>query len=113
MMGRELLFFSQIYHAVDPEVPVMDLNPAQMPDSYEFAHPDWTGAEEALQTERVAAFTRRFAYLLDGMSLNKKAKGSRFWTPTSLLAQMERHYKEHTDNVLDKMKLEGWPGGKL
>ena len=109
MMGRELMFFSQIYHAVDPEVPVMNLNPAQMPNKYKFAHPDWTGEEEARQTERVEAFTRRFAYLLDGMKLNKKAKGSRFWTPKSLLAQMERHYKEHTDNVVDKMKLEGWP----
>ena len=80
-----------------------------MPPKYKFAHPDWTGQEEALQTERVQQFTRRFAYLLDGMSLNKKAKGSRFWTPRSLLAQMERHYKEHTANVVDKMKLEGWP----
>ena len=109
MMGRELVFFSQIYHAVDPEVPVMNLNPAQMPSKYKFAHEDWTGQEEALQTQRVEAFTRRFAYLLDGMSLNKRAKGSRFWTPKSLLAQMQRHYKEHTDNVVDKMKLEGWP----
>jgi hypothetical protein len=109
MMGRELHFFSQIYHAVAPEVPVINLNPAQMPKSYKFAHPDWTGKEEALQTRRVEAFTRRFAYLLDGMDLNKRAKGSRFWTPRKLLAQMERHYKEHTDNVGDKMKLEGWP----
>ena len=109
MMGRELMFFSQIYHAVDPEIPVMNLNPAQMPNKYKFAHEDWTGEEESRQTERVEKFTRRFAYLLDGMSLTKRAKGSRFWTPKSLLAQMKRHYKEHTDNVVDKMKLEGWP----
>ena len=109
MMGRELMFFSQIYHAVDQEIPVMNLNPAQMPNKYKFAHPDWTGAEEARQTGRVEAFTRRFAYLLDGMSLNRKAKGSRFWTPKSLLLQMKKHYKEHTDNVIDKMKLAGWP----
>ena len=111
MMGRELQFFSQIYHTVDPEVPVLNLNPAQMPSKYKFAHEDWTGEEESLQTQRVERFTRRFAYLLDGMSLSKRAKGSRFWTPKSLLAQMERHYKEHTDNVVDKMKLEGWPDG--
>ena len=109
MMGRELHFFSQIYHAVDAEIPVMNLNPAQMPTKYKFAHEDWTGPEEARQTERVEAFTRRFAYLFDGMNLNKKAKGSRFWTPRRLLAQMERHYKEHTGNVVKKMKLEGWP----
>ena len=109
MMGRELQFFSQIYHAVDPEVPVMNLNPAQMPNKYKFAHEDWTGEEEARQTQRVEEFTRRFAYMLDGMSLNKRAKGSRFWTPKSLLAQMERHYKEHTGNVVKKMELDGWP----
>ena len=109
MMGRELQFFSQIYHAVDSEVPVMNLNPAQMPNKYKFAHEDWTGEEEARQTQRVEEFTRRFAYMLDGMSLNKRAKGSRFWTPKSLLAQMERHYKEHTSNVVKKMELDGWP----
>ncbi|MDA8563192.1 DinB family protein [Mariniblastus sp.] len=109
MMGRELLFFSQIYHAVDPTIPVMDLNPRQMPDDYKMAHPDWMGAEEARQTERVEAFTRRFAYLLDGMPLNRKAKGSKFWTPKALLKQMERHYNEHTANVEKKMQLDEWP----
>ena len=109
MMGRELLFFSQIYHAVDPTIPVMDLNPRQMPDDYKMAHPDWTGAEEARQTERVEAFARRFAYLLDGMPLNRKAKGSKFWTPKALLKQMERHYNEHTANVEKKMQLDEWP----
>ena len=109
MMGRELQFFSQIYHAVDPAIPVMNLNPAQMPNKYKFAHENWTGEEEARQTKRVEDFTRRFAYMLDGMSLNKRAKGSRFWTPKSLLAQMERHYKQHTGNVVKKMELEGWP----
>ena len=109
MMGRELQFFSQIYHAVNPGIPVMNLNPAQMPNKYKFAHKDWTGDEEARQTKRVEDFTRRFAYMLDGMSLNKRAKGSRFWTPKSLLAQMERHYNEHTGNVVKKMELDGWP----
>ena len=109
MMGRELLFFSQIYHAVDPWIAVMDLNPRQMPNQYSFAHPNWSGAEEAAQTERVQAFTRRFAYLLDGMDLDQKAKGSRFWTPRGLLEQMDRHYKQHSDNVIKKMKLENWP----
>ncbi len=109
MMGRELLFFSQIYHAVDSTIPVMDLNPRQMPDDYEMAHPDWTGHEEARQTERVEAFTRRFAYLLDGMDLDQKAKGSKFWSPRALLEQMQRHYNEHTANVRKKMKLSDWP----
>ena len=109
MMGRELLFFSQIFHAVDPSIPVMDLNPRQMPKDYTFAHPDWSGAEEAAQMMRVEAFTRRFGYLLDGMDLDKKAAGSKFWTPRGLLEQMERHYKQHSANVVKKMDLDGWP----
>ncbi len=108
MMGRELLFFSQIYHAVDPTIPVIDLNPKQMPPDYVAAHPDWTGAEEARQTERVTAFTRRFSYLLADLPLDKKAPGS-FWTPRKLLLQMDRHYNEHTANVEKKFELEGWP----
>ena len=112
MMGRELVFFSQIYNAVDPTIPVLDLNPRQMPEDYQFAHPDWTGAEEARQTQRVERFTRRFAYLLDGLDLDKRAPGSRFWTPRALLKQMERHYKEHTGNVKKKMELPGWPKSK-
>lgn len=108
MMGRELVFFSQIYHAVDPTIKIMNLNPKQMPKDYKFAHPDWTGEEEARQMLRVENFTRRFAYLLDGMDLNSRLKGSR-WTPRALLKQMERHYGEHTANVVKKKQLEGWP----
>jgi hypothetical protein len=108
MMGRELLFFSQIYHAVDANVPIMDLNPAQMPPDYQPRHPQWTGAEEARQMERVSAFTRRFAYLLDGLPLDERAADSR-WTPRGLLRQMERHYNEHTANVKKKFELDDWP----
>ena len=109
MMGRELLFFSQIYHAVDSSIPILDLNPKQMPPDYRPAHEDWTGAEESKQMERVESFTRRFAYLLDGMDLNKTAKGSAFWTPKALLKQMETHYREHTANVVKKKDLPDWP----
>jgi len=109
MMGRELLFFSQIYHAVDPNIPIMDLNPKQMPNEYQAAHLDWTGAEEAMQMDRVEAFTRRYAYLLNGMILDQKAKGSSFWTPKALLLQMEKHYFEHTANVVKKKSLVDWP----
>jgi len=109
MMGRELGFFSQIFNAVDPAIPVIDLNPKQMPDQYQAAHPDWTGAEEARQMERVEAYSRRFAFLYEGMDLNERAKGSRMWTPRTLLRQMDRHYTEHTDNVRKKTKLPNWP----
>lgn len=108
MMGRELGFFSQIYAELDPNIGHLDLNPKQMPPDYEAAHPDWSGAEEARQMERVSAFTRRFAYLLDGLPLDEKAPGSR-WTPRRLLEQMVRHYGEHTANVEKKFELPDWP----
>ena len=38
MMGRELGFFSAIYSKIDPSVPALDLNPAQMPEDYVAAH---------------------------------------------------------------------------
>ncbi len=108
MMGRELVFFTQIFAAVDPALAPIDLNPKQMPPDYVAAHPDWTGAEEARQMERVTAFTRRFAYLLDGLDLDEQAPGSR-WTPRGLLEQMDRHYSEHTANVQKKFDLPDFP----
>ena len=108
MMGRELGFFSQIYAELDPNLGHLDLNPKQMPPDYQAAHPDWSGAEEARQMARVSAFTRRFAYLLEGLPLDEKAPGSR-WTPRRLLQQMARHYGEHTANVQKKFELPDWP----
>lgn len=109
MMGRQLQFFSQIYHAVDATIPVMDLNPKQMPPDYRFRHADWTGAEEARQMDRVSKFTRRFAYLLDGLDVNKRAPGSRWPSLQALLGQMFRHYSEHTANTVKKFDLPGFP----
>lgn len=109
MMGRQLRFFSQIYHTIDPSIPVMDLNPKQMPDDYVYAHEDWAGAEEARQMERVSRFTRRFAYLLNGLDVNKKAPGSQWSSLRALLLQMERHYSEHTANTVKKFDLPDWP----
>ncbi len=108
MMGRELLFFSQIFSAQDAAIPVMDLNPKQMPPDYVPRHPDWTGTEEARQMQRVSAFTSRFAHLLKDVPLDEKAPGSR-WTLRGLLQQMDRHYGEHTANVEKKFELEDWP----
>lgn len=110
LLGRQLGFFSQIYAAVDPEITAIDLNPAQMPPDYKPAHPEWNGAEQARQMRRSAAFVRRFAYLLDGVDLDKRAPGSR-WTLRRLLLQMERHFNEHTANVQKKFELPGWPHG--
>lgn len=109
MMGRQLGFFSQIYAAIDPDsFAHINLNPAQMPPDYKAAHPVWDGAEEARQMERANAYVRRFAYLLDGVDLDKPAPGSR-WTLRRLLMQMDRHFGEHTSNVEKKFELEGWP----
>ena len=109
MMGRQLLFFSRIYGAQDTSIPVMDLNPQQMPPDYVFAHPDWEGHEESRQMQRVVEFTRRFAYLLAGMDLDSKAPGSRWPSLRALLNQMHRHYSEHTANTVKKFDLPGWP----
>lgn len=111
MMAVQLRFFSTIYHTVDETIPVMSPSPRQMPDDYQPAHPNWTGAEEARQMKRVSDFCRRFAYLLDGVSLDEKAPGSRWPTLRALLAQMDRHYSEHTANVVKKFELAGWPQG--
>lgn len=109
MMGRQLLFFSQIYNAIDSAVPPMNLNPKQMPNDYKYAHPDWDGAEEARQMQRVSKFTRRFAYLLHDLDVEKRAPGSRWPSLKALLLQMERHYSEHTANTVKKFDLEDWP----
>jgi hypothetical protein len=109
MMGRQLQFFSQIYNKIDPAIPVMNLNPRQMPEDYRFAHPDWDGKEEARQMQRVSEFTRRFAYLLDGLDVNKRVAGSPWPSLRALLEQMFRHYSEHTANTVKKFSLPGFP----
>lgn len=108
MMGRELLFFTQIYARREPAIAPMDLNPAQMPPDYKAAHPTWSGAEEARQMERVSALARRFGYLLEDVDLGKQAAGSA-WSPRRLFLQMESHYGEHTANVKKKFLLPDWP----
>lgn len=108
MMGRELLFFSQIFAQRTSEIAVIDLNPQQMPADYQARHVDWDGGEEARQLERVSAFTRRFAYLLSGLDLEQPAPGSS-WTLRRLLKQMDLHYSEHTANVQKKFALPDWP----
>ncbi|MHC4768071.1 MAG: MBL fold metallo-hydrolase [Planctomycetota bacterium] len=108
MMGRELGFFSSVYSALDPAIAPVDLNPAQMPADYVPAHPEWTGAEEARQLERVARLSRRFAHLLDRVDLDDTPEGSP-WTLRRLLEQMRRHDTEHTANVIKKFDLADWP----
>lgn len=109
LMGRQLLFFSQIYAAIDPERhEVIDLNPKQMPTDYLAAHPEWSGADEADWMLRVSDYVQAHAYLLEDLDLDAKAPGSR-WKLRALLKQMDRHFTEHTANVVKKMELPEWP----
>jgi hypothetical protein len=113
MVGRQLLFFSKIYHAVDPVIPVINSNPKQMPDQYEPAHPKWDGAEEARQMKLASQFCRRYAYLLDGMDLDDKPPAVRWPSLRALFVQMDRHYREHTANVIEKFELPDWPAEEV
>lgn len=106
--STELNFFSKIYSRIDPMIPQVDMTPAQTPPDYVPIHPNWNGPEEARQFERVMAFVRRFAYLLDGIELSEKPAGSP-WVLEKLLTRMKTHYTHHTDKVLEKFELPDWP----
>jgi len=109
LMGRELLFFSRLYSRLDRSIAPIDLNPAQTPDDYDAAHPQWSGAEEARQIRRVTAFTRRFAYLLDPVGLDGKPGDARR-SSRGLLELLANHYDHHLDAVKKKFELSDWPG---
>ncbi|MCA9260390.1 MAG: DinB family protein [Planctomycetales bacterium] len=109
MAGRQLLFFSQIYHSLDPRIPVIDWNPAQMPPDYKPRHPEWGGKEEARSMQRVDDFCRRYAYLLETTPLDAKPPATNWPSLKALLLQMERHYDEHTANVVKKFDRPDWP----
>ncbi len=109
MAGRQLLFFSQIYHALDPDIPVINRNPRQMPKDYQPRNPNWSGKEEARWMQRVDNFCRRHAHLLENLPANKKPPASPWPSLEALLQQMERHYDEHTAHVEKKFLLPNWP----
>ncbi len=110
MAGYQLLFFSQIYAAIDPEhhKPI-DIRPKQMPADYQAVHPDWTGEQEAAQMQRVSDYIQGHAYLLEGLDLDAKPPATHWPTLRALLKRMESHYAEHTANVVKKFELAGWP----
>lgn len=109
MAGRQLFFFSQIYHALDSKIPVIDMNPRQMPKDYQPRKPTWSGKQEARFLQRVDDFCRRHAHLLKDLSADEKPPASRWPSLQALLLQMERHYDEHTANVKKKFQLPDWP----
>jgi len=110
-LATELLVFSSIYSEIDPAMPLINLMPAQMPPQYEPAHPDWHGLDEVMQMRRVQEFTRRFAYLLDGLPLDELPEGApRFMgSLRGVFERMAEHYPEHAANVREKFELADWP----
>jgi len=108
IMARELGFLSAIYSHLNPMILPIDLNPPQTPPQYQPAHPDWTGDEEARQIERTQAFSRRFAYLLNGLELSDTPKDSP-WPLRELFTRMSEHYLHHTNKLPTKFKLPDWP----
>ena len=109
MAGRQLLFFSQIYNALDSSIPVVDRNPQQMPVDHEARYPSWGGKNEARAMQRVDAFCRRYAYLLKDIQLDERPPATSWPSLEALLLQMEKHYDEHTANVKKKFQLPDWP----
>jgi hypothetical protein len=109
MAGRQLLFFSQIYNALDSNIPVVDRNPRQMPVDYEARNPSWSGKDEARAMQRVDDFCRRYAHLLEDIQLDERPPATSWPSLGALLLQMETHYDEHTANVKKKFQLPDWP----
>lgn len=109
MVAYQLLFFSQIYSAIDPDhhKPI-DIRPKQMPADYEAAHADWDGKQEAALMGRVNDYIQGHAYLLEDLDLDAKPPGSG-WVLRALLKKMDSHYTEHTANVVKKFELAEWP----
>jgi len=111
MLSVELAFFSSVYSNIDPEIAPIQIFPQQMPPDYIPAHPGWDGEAEVRQAQRVRDFTRRFAYLLDGVPLDELPEGApRFAGDLRGLFRLtEDHWREHTANVRAKFELEDWP----
>jgi len=106
--GTEIGFFSQVYHALDPEIPLVNRRPAQMPPAFKPRHPEWDTAEMVRQVQRVAAFTERFSYLLADTPADMKVEGTRF-SVQSLSDLMVGHYRNHTTKAVRKFELPDWP----
>ena len=107
--ASQLKFFSQIYHEIDPNVPVIDLSPRQMPGDYQAAHPKWDGKREAKRMIAVDDFCQRYAYLLADKDLDAKPPVT-FWPSyRGMLTGLAKHSGEHTANVQKKFQADDWP----
>lgn len=106
--ARELGLFSQIYNALDPEVPVINWNPAQMPRDFKAHNPAWGPEEIVRHVRRVGAFTERFSYLLADAPPTMRVEGTRF-SLDYLTAMIVGHYQNHTSKAVHKFTLPDWP----
>lgn len=106
--ARELGLFSQIYHALDPGIPVINWNPAQMPRDFVPRHPDWGPDEIVRHVRRVGAFTERFSYLLADAPPTMRIEGTRF-SLDYLTALIVGHYQNHMNKAVHKFTLPDWP----
>ncbi|MBN1490358.1 MAG: MBL fold metallo-hydrolase [Phycisphaerae bacterium] len=106
--ARELGFFSQIYHAIDPEIPVINWNPAQMPPDFVPWHPDWGTQEMVRHVRRIEGFTERFSYLLADAPPTMRIENTHF-SIKYLTALIVGHYQNHTGKAVHKFTLPDWP----
>ena len=106
--ARELGLFSQVYHALDPEIPVINWNPAQMPPDFRPRHPDWDTPEMVRHIRRIGAFTERFSYLLADTPMTMRIEGTRF-SMEYLTNLILGHYENHTAKAMKKFTLPDWP----
>ena len=109
LAGSQLLFVSEVYHSLDPRIPVFKLTPKQMPKDYAPRHPEWSGKQEADWMRRVDRFTRRYAGLLKDVDLDAKPPAGPFPTYRAMLTGLAKHYQQHTANVEKKFKDPQWP----
>lgn len=107
-MAAEAGFFSQVYHALDAEMPLVNIRAAQNPADYKPTHPDWDTAEMVRHVQRVAALTERFSYLLADVPADLQVEGTRF-SVEGLTRLLVGHYKNHTSKAVKKFELPDWP----
>ena len=109
LSATHLGLFSSAFAAIDPDHhKAVRINPKQMPDDYQPAHPDWSGAEQASQMKEIADYVNGFAYLLESKDLTEPLPNGR-WPLKRMFEIIAGHYDQHTANVRKKFELEGWP----
>lgn len=107
--GSEMAFITLALHDADATLPQIRISPAQQPENYTPANPDWSSAEEAAHIRRVGAFTERFAYVLADVDPAENRYPTFFKSLDGLFKLLASHYQSHHSNVLEKFELPDWP----